>query len=137
MTKAVASAIADLVNKQNQLDIRYTPERVLAEKANYIVRTRGDDVIGVVEVKRVQWYQCEISHLSVDPSAQGAGVGRSLIEEAEHRTRELGGRVAQCTIRVGNVASEAVFTKRGFAPTVTFRNERTGNDVTVYQKVVG
>jgi hypothetical protein len=38
---------------------------------------------------------------------------------------------------VGNTASEAVFTKRGFAPTVTFRNERTGNEVRVYQKVVG
>jgi GNAT superfamily N-acetyltransferase len=94
-------------------------------------------MIGVVEVKKVQWYQCEIAHLSVDPPAQGAGVGTSLVEEAERRAREFGSRIAQCTIRVGNTASEAVFAKRGFSPTVTFRNERTQNDVRVYQKVIG
>jgi len=110
--------------------------RVLAEKDNYIVRVLGEDVVGVVEVKRVQWYQCEISHLSVDPRAQGAGIGTSLVEDAERRTREMGGRISQRTIRVGNAASEAVFTKRGFVPAALFRNERTGNEVRVYQKVV-
>jgi len=137
MTEAQAVAIAELVNVQNQLTVRYTPDRVLAEKDNYIIRIRGDAVIAVVEVKSVQWYQCEISHLSVDPRAQGAGVGKSLVEEAEDRGREVGGRIAQCTIRVGNAASEAVFTKRGFTATVTFRNARTGNEVRVYQKVIG
>jgi ribosomal protein S18 acetylase RimI-like enzyme len=137
MTKATAAAIANLINTQNQLTKRYTADTVLAEEENYIVRMRDDEVIGAVEVKRVQWYQCEIAHLSVDPRAQGAGVGTSLLEEAENRARQLGGRIAQCTIRVGNAASEAVFKKRGFAPTVTFRNERTMNDVRVYQKVIG
>jgi ribosomal protein S18 acetylase RimI-like enzyme len=137
MTEAVAGAIADLINQQNQLNIRYTPERVLAERDSYIVRMRGDEVVGVVEVKKVQWYQCEISHLSVQPHAQGAGLGTSLVAEAERRARDMGSRIAQCTIRVGNVASEGIFTRRGFAPTATFRNERTGNEVRVYQKVVG
>ena len=137
MTEAVAGAIADLIKQQNQLNIRYTSEGVLAERDSYIVRMRGDEVVGVVEVKKVQWYQCEISHLSVQPHAQGAGIGSSLVAEAELRAHQIGGRIAQCTIRVGNVASENLFTRRGFAPTVTFRNERTGNEVRVYQKVVG
>jgi len=87
-------------------------------------------------VKKVQWYQCEISHLSVDPAARGVGIGRSLVEEVEVRACRLGARIAQCTIRIGNAASEAVFTKRGFVATVTFRNAQSGNDVTVYQKVL-
>jgi hypothetical protein len=40
MTEAVAATIADLINRQNQLNVRYTPERILAEKDSYIVRTR-------------------------------------------------------------------------------------------------
>jgi len=136
MTKAAAAAIANLINTHNQLTKRYTAEVVLAEEDNYIVRMRDGEVVAAVEVKTVQWYQCEISHLSVDPAARGAGIGRSLVEEAEVRACRLGARIAQCTIRVGNAASEAVFTRCGFVPSVTFRNTQTGNDVTVYQKVL-
>jgi len=136
MTKATAAAIANLINMQNQLTKRYTADTVLAEEDKYIVRMRDGEVIGAVEVKKVQWYQCEISHLSVDPAARGVGIGRSLVEEVEVRACRLGARIAQCTIRIGNAASEAVFTKRGFVATVTFRNAQSGNDVTVYQKVL-
>jgi ribosomal protein S18 acetylase RimI-like enzyme len=97
---------------------------------------RDGGVIATVEVKKVQWYQCEVSHLSVDPTFRGAGIGRSLVQEAEERARRLGARIAQCSIRVGNTPSEAVFTKCGFIATVTFHNARTGNNVTVYQKVL-
>jgi ribosomal protein S18 acetylase RimI-like enzyme len=136
MTEATAAAIANLINAHNQLSRGYTAEDVLAEQDNYIVRMRDGGVIAVVEVKKVQWYQCEVSHLSVDSTFRGAGIGRSLVQEAEERARRLGARIAQCSIRVGNTPSEAVFAKCGFLATVTFRNARTGNNVTVYQKVL-
>src|SRR5687768_9000049 len=100
MTTEMAQAIADLINMQNQLTRQYTAADVLSESANYIVRrNETQDVIGVVEVRLVQWYQCEVLHLSVRRDAQGRGIGSSLVDEAETFARILGARIAQCTIR--------------------------------------
>ena len=136
MTEAVARQIAELINSQNQLTVKYTPAKIL-EHDRYIVRLDGDGkLLGTVEVKKVQWYQCEIDHLSVDPAAKRTGLGTSLVEEAEARARHLGARVAQCTIRVGNTESEGLFKKCGYTATVTFVNASNGNQVTVYQKLL-
>ncbi len=137
MSETVAQQVADLLNSQNQLTIHYTGAEVLAHQKRYIVRIRNEsEVLGAVEVKEVQWYQCEIDHLTVAPRAKRQGVGTGLLEEAEARGRQLGARIAQCTIRVGNVESEALFIKRGYTRGVTFVNEGNDNRVTVYQKVL-
>ena len=133
MSNTIAVQVANLLNTQNQLTIPYSEEMVLENQENYILRLgENETVIGVVEVKKVQWYQCEISHLSVHPDARRQQIGTSLLQEAESRVKELGGRIAQCTIRVGNEASEALFKKHGFIATVTFLNIQNGNKVTVF-----
>jgi N-acetylglutamate synthase-like GNAT family acetyltransferase len=137
MSKVTADQIAQLLNTQNELTIHYTAEKVLASQDQYIVRLGENKiVVGAIEVKKVQWYQCEIDHLSVHPDVKRQGVGTWLIQRAEARAKELNARVAQCTIRVGNEASENLFKKFGFVATVTFLNEQNGNKVTVYQKVL-
>jgi ribosomal protein S18 acetylase RimI-like enzyme len=137
MQAETARAIADLINDRNQLTVKYTAKKVLDAADNYLCRFAGDaQLLGVVEVKRVQWYQCEIDHLSVRADAEGQGIASSLVKEAEERIVELGARIAQCTIRVGNNASEALFQKFGYLPSVTFLNARSGNEVTVYQKAL-
>lgn len=132
-----ARAIAELINGRNKLTKKYTAEMVLEGADNYICRfARDGRLVGVVEAKRVQWYQCEIDHLSVLADAEGQGLGSSLLKSAEARAIELQTRVAQCTIRVGNEPSEGLFRKFGYLPTVSFFNIRSGNDVTVYQKAL-
>src|SRR2546426_2878779 len=75
MSREVAEQIAHLLNTQNQLTVPYTAARVL-EHDRYITRhDESGKVIGAVEVKKVQWYQCEIDHVSVDPGFQRKGVG--------------------------------------------------------------
>jgi len=112
-------------------------EKVLAAADNYVVKLGPDSkLLGVVEVRAVQWYQCEIDHLSVQENVGRKGIGSSLLKEAEARVVELGRRIAQCTIRIGNEASEGLFKKFGYAPTVTFFNKYSGNNVTVYQKAL-
>lgn len=137
MNADTAQAIADLINQRNQLTKNYTAEKILDAAANYLCRFGSDGrLLGVVEVKKVQWYQCEIHHLSVRADAAGKGIGSALIQEAEDRILEFGARVAQCTIRVGNEESEGLFRKFGYTPGVTFFNQASGNDVTVYQKAL-
>lgn len=137
MNVETALAIAELINDRNKLTKKYTAEKVLEKAENYICRFASDGhLLGVVEAKRVQWYQCEINHLSVRADAEGAGIGSWLLKSAEARAVELRTRVAQCTIRVGNEPSEGLFRKFGYLPTVSFFNVRSGNDVRVYQKAL-
>jgi GNAT superfamily N-acetyltransferase len=137
MDKRIAEAIADLINARNQLTVRYSAKKVLGAAERYICRfDRASALSGVVEVKQVQWYQCEIDHLSVREDLEGHGIASALVAEAEARARQLGARIAQCTIRVGNKDSERLFRKKGYMPTVTFSNVDSGNRATVYQKTL-
>ena len=137
MNAELAQQMAELINARNKLTQHYTADRVLESKANYLCRLGTDSrLVGVVEVKRVQWYQCEIDHLSVRADCGGRGIGSSLVAEAEARAIQLGARIAQCTIRVGNDASERLFRKSGYVPGVTFFNATSGNHVTAYQKAL-
>ena len=137
MNVDTAQAIAELINARNKLTKKYTAEKVLEAADNYICRFASDGhLVGVVEAKRVQWYQCEIDHLSVRADAEGKGIGSWLLKSAEARAVGLRTRVAQCTIRVGNKRSERLFRKFRYLPTVSFFNIRSRNDVTVYQKAL-
>lgn len=137
MDEDTARQIAELINARNQLTVNYTAKKILDAADNYLYRLEGSSrVVGVVEVKPVQWYQSEIDHLSVHPEAEGRGIGFSLVEEAELKAIQQGARIAQCTIRADNERSQAVFQRRGFAPAVSFCNRDSGNHVTVYQKAL-
>jgi ribosomal protein S18 acetylase RimI-like enzyme len=137
LTKAIAQQIADLLNSQNQLTVPYTASKIIARQDGYIVRCDDEGkVLGAVEFKKVQWYQCEIDHLSVAPNSKRRGIGSWLLQEAEARASDIGARIAQCTIRVGNAESEGLFRKHEYTPTVTFMNQENGNQVIVYQKVL-
>jgi N-acetylglutamate synthase-like GNAT family acetyltransferase len=137
MNEAIAAQIAKLLNQQNQLAEKYDAARVRREaaKMSYIWRLTDDQILaGVVCVKPVQWYQCEIRHLSVQAKRQGTGTW--LLAQAYACAKEHGASVVQCTIRVGNEESEGFFKAHGFVATVTFVNPESGNRVTVYQKVL-
>jgi N-acetylglutamate synthase-like GNAT family acetyltransferase len=135
MSNGVAQQVAGLINEQNQLAPRYTAKSILDNQEQYLVRLKGDTVLGAAQLKRVQWYQCEICHVSVGPKRIGTGTW--LVNAAEAKARELGAGIMQCTIRVGNQESDGLFRKLGYIRTVVFPHERTGNDVAVYQKVLG
>jgi N-acetylglutamate synthase-like GNAT family acetyltransferase len=137
MNEATAAQIAKLLNEQNQLAEEYDAVRVLREaaKMSYTWRLTDDQQLaGVVCVKPVQWYQCEIRHLSVKVKRQG--IGTWLLAQAYARAKNHGASVVQCTIRVGNEESEGFFKAHGFVATVTFVNPESGNRVAVFQKVL-
>jgi len=136
MTEDVAAKIATLINERNQLDGRYDAPRVLRQSKNYEYELDGEVVVACVEVKRVQWYQWEICHLSVSPAHTRKGFGSRMIQRAEEKAKDGGARIVQCTIRVGNIESESAFRKQGYAQTTCFYNSRTHNYVAVWQKVI-
>lgn len=137
LSDTAADQIASLLNKRNELTVQYTRARVLEHEDNYIFRHSDDGtVIACVEVKKVQWYQTEILHLTVHSAHEGRGHAKALLREAERKARGDGARILQCTIRSGNDASRWLFEGFGFSHVCTFLNQGSGNNVGVFQKVL-
>ncbi|MER8732229.1 GNAT family N-acetyltransferase [Mesorhizobium sp. M1227] len=135
MERTHASQIAELLNAQNQLAIKYDAQHVLDHANEYVVDLSEDGrVVCCAQLKRVQWYQAEISHVTTHFVRQGRGA--RLIEAAEQRARKDGARLLQCTVRTGNGPSEGMFAKAGFQRGPTFGNPQTGNNVTVWSKAL-
>ena len=137
MDHEYARQIADLLNGQNQLAGGYDAARVLAHAGEYLIDLSDDGRVACcAQLKKVQWYQSEIAHVTTHPDFVRQGRGLSLIGKAEALARASGARLLQCTIRAGNIASEAMFKKAGFERGVTFHNQETGNRVSVWAKAL-
>jgi ribosomal protein S18 acetylase RimI-like enzyme len=132
-----AAQIAELLNARNQLARRYTGKDILAARDTYLFEvSETGDVTGCVEVKKVQWYQFEIDHLSVTEAVEGKGVASSLFRRAEEHAKQSRGRILQCTIREDNEKSQRLFKRKGFIQVSEFHYPDTGNNVGVWQKVI-
>jgi GNAT superfamily N-acetyltransferase len=133
---AVAEQIAANLTAHNKLLVAYTAEKILADESTYLVLL-GDDhlVIGSIQVRKVQWYQCETCHLTVHPAHRRQGFGTILKHAAEDQARAWGAKVAQCTIRDDNTASRELTRGAGWCEVSAFRGDR-GNTVRVYQKTL-
>lgn len=132
-----ARQIADLLNEQNQLVVHYTADRVLQHEDNYLVRLdQNGQVIACAELKRVQWYQFELLHVTVAQQVQRQGHARSLMAEAATKAAALDARILQSTIRSGNTASEKLFESSGFQLVSRFYNARSEHLIGVWQRVL-
>ncbi|MAU48594.1 MAG: hypothetical protein CMP09_28080 [Yangia sp.] len=86
--------------------------------------------------KKVQWYQAEVSHLTVHRDYCRRGIAQALLTLATARAKKDRARILQCTIRENNEESTGLFVKNGFVRTALFLYPDTGNNVGVYQKVI-
>ena len=136
MTNDEGSQIAALLNRRNQLTVPYDAARVTKSSDQYLFKSIEGQVVAAVELKSVQWYQGEVCHLTVHENFEGKGYARCLIVEVEGRAAARSFRVLQCTIREGNAESEKFFTKAGFSPVSRFHNKISGNNITIWHKVL-
>lgn len=137
LTDKQAAEIAALLNQRNQLTIPYSGAKVLASAERYLFRlSSAATVAAFVEVKKLQWYQAEILHLTVHASEEKKGHAKALLASAEEKARDLGARLMQCTIREDNEESRGLFTSRGYSQVSSFFNEASGKNVLVFQKVL-
>jgi ribosomal protein S18 acetylase RimI-like enzyme len=78
----------------------------------------GDDnLLGTVQLITAmppnQPHRCEIAKMIVHPRARRLGIGRSLMNHALHRARELGKTLVTLDTRTGDVG-ESLYTSIGF-----------------------
>ena len=78
-------------------------------------------IVGLLHLRRVRDYytQSEITHLSdlvVAPAAQGSGVGRALMAQAEQWAREQGHAMLQLYVLPENAPARGLYEASGFTP---------------------
>jgi ribosomal protein S18 acetylase RimI-like enzyme len=128
--------VVSLVNEQNKLASYVTLETLLNKGHCIVSLSDSGQLAGCVRVQRVQWYQWELFHLSVPPIYRRQGQATALLLKAEAHAKQEGASIVQCTVRMGNIESEVLFSKMGYAAGVVFANRETGRAVRVYQKSV-
>lgn len=136
MTEEQAKQIATLLNERNKLVKKYSPDDVLAKEQNYVYLDEKSIIIACAESKKVQWYQWEICHVSVDKTYEGRGLGSKILKLAEKKAIEGGAKILQCTIRSDNESSLRLFLAKGYTKTTSFFYPNSGNWVHVLQKSV-
>jgi hypothetical protein len=55
MKSQIAKQIADLLNTENQLVVRYTEDKVLNSSDNYVYEEADNLIKAFIECKKVQW----------------------------------------------------------------------------------
>jgi N-acetylglutamate synthase-like GNAT family acetyltransferase len=136
MTRNIAEQIANLLNNRNQLVVEYSADKVLLSKSNYVYLEEENEVIACAESKKIQWYQSEISHVSVLEKVEGKGKGKEILSLAEKKAKNEGAKLLQCTIRTNNENSIRLFLRMGYVKVNRFFYPNSGNWVYVLQKSI-
>lgn len=137
LTDTQADQIAELLNTRSELTVSYTRQKVLAESLDYRLKLSDTgEVVACVQIKKVQWYQFELLHLTVAAAAERQGHGKALVCEAERVSRAGNARILQCTIREDNTRSRGLFESLGFRRVNTYFNAKSEKNVGVFQKVL-
>lgn len=87
--------------------------KLAVEDAMFFVAALGSDVIGSV-MAGYDGHRGWINYLAVDPELRGEGVGRLLMERAEHHLEQAGCPKINLQIRVGNPGAIEFYEHLGF-----------------------
>ena len=136
MSTEEAQQIANLINTRNQLTKKIAFKDVLENHKNYVFLKDNITIIACAESKQIQWYQNEISHVSVREDFEGKGIGNKILKMAEEIAKNNTSRIIQCTIRSGNESSVRLFTRKGYTEVNKFFNSKSENWVNIYQKIL-
>lgn len=136
MTKNDAIEIAELLNKRNELSVKYSFDDILSKKENYLFIKEGDKIVACGESIKVQWYQNEIKHISVHKDFEGKRFGTKILKLVEEKSIKDNAKVLQCTVRTDNENSIRLFTRKGYKKVNLFFNKKTKNWVFIFQKVI-
>jgi len=107
----VATAIADLLNENNNLPKQYEAAHILNSRAAYYPILIGQQVLASVAMDRLSFFMTEIKHLVVPTALRGAGLAKRLLSIClpEATTPFL-----VATVRADNAPSLHLFRQAGF-----------------------
>ena len=137
MNEFVAKQIAKYLNEYNNLDKYFIEIDILNEADKYLyILNDHNKLVGAVKLIKFDWYLGGIKHLTVNEKERRKGYGISLLEKAEEEAYRKKIRVLQSTVRKNDLPSIKCFKKFGYKNINCFFNERTKNQIYIFQKVL-
>lgn len=138
MNPIQADQIAQLLNSNNELKSAYTADQLLryAHEYKFLQDEDSSNVIAVVQIKKVQWYQHEIVNLTVSPAHREKDLAKRLLELAENQALTDGARILQATVRENDQMNIDLLKSTSFEQVSTFFNPLSNRNITVWQKVL-
>lgn len=101
-----------------------------------VIRDEHFKIVGYGAVDFLNWYRAETLHVFVVKEYRRQGIGK-LINRILFRIAKRNGRfVLSCTVRKDNKPSIRMVEAVGFIQVGEFRNQRTGNTVLVFHKIL-
>ena len=94
--------IAELLNKNNELDKEYTEKHIRYGKTKYLFIHKDGQLWGAVGVQRIRYLYTIVKHLVVAPDHRGKGMATALMEMALNETNTP---FALSTVRKDNETS--------------------------------
>jgi len=138
MNPIQADQIAQLLNSNNELKSAYTADQLLryAHEYKFLQDEDSSDVIAVVQIKKVQWYQHEIVNLTVSPAHSEKNLAKQLLEIAENQAINDSARILQATVRENDQENINLLKSTDFKQVSNFFNPQSNHNITVWQKVL-
>lgn len=133
-----ANQISELLNNYNELKNPYTKDQLMryAHEYKFIQDEDSSEVIAVVQIKKVQWYQYEIVNPTVSPENQSKGLAKHLLQLAENQALSDGAHILQGTVRQNDQENIELFKSAGYKHVNNFYNQQSDRNITVWQKVL-
>ena len=96
---------------------RTTANMMLEPGARTLVAERNGKLLGFIILRRQTGATLAVNAIAVTPTERGTGVGKRLMQAAEHYAKSHGiGRITLCTAQA-NLAALDLFLRRGFSIT--------------------
>jgi N-acetylglutamate synthase-like GNAT family acetyltransferase len=108
----------------NKLETEPTQDFLSRKATEIVLIIREGAVVACARIRKVQWYQGEISYLCVSPNWRNTRVALELKSTIEERMRSLNLRIWQCTTRKDNEQINRYLSRRGWKVVNTFTNNR-------------
>lgn len=138
MNPIQADQIAQLLNSNNELKSAYTADQLLryAHEYKFLQDEDSSDVVAVVQIKKVQWYQHEIVNLTVSPAHSEKNLAKQLLEIAENQAINDSARILQATVRENDQENINLLKATDFKQVSNFYNPQSNHNIAVWQKVL-
>ena len=112
---AYMDGVIDPPSSANRLTLENLAEKARVEIA--FVALDGDEIVGCLFCRPEPPACLYVGKLCVSPKAQGKGIGRMLLEQAEALARELALPALRLETRIELIANHAKFAAWGFVKT--------------------
>ena len=110
-------------------DFKNIEDIYINNKGEFFVVTIGDKVVGMGALRKVDDSTAEIKRMRVEPSLQGKGLGKLILDKLIEKARELGYKKLVLDVAEKQKGAQHLYESRGFKE---YKRGDLGGQETIY-----